>query len=69
GTNSFGKVGYRGPAPPEGSRLAWTLVLSGLGLLLVAVGGWLGGDLVYSHGVGARRPLASADDSPRGGPE
>lgn len=55
-----------GPAPPEGSRLVWTLVLSGLGLLLVALGGWLGGHLVYGHGVGARRPEEPAGASPPG---
>jgi uncharacterized membrane protein len=32
-----------------------TLVLSAVGLVAVAVGGWLGGTLVYEHGVGVER--------------
>jgi len=31
---------------------AWALALSFVGAALLAVGGWLGGTLVYRHGVG-----------------
>ncbi len=30
----------------------WALLLSGLGLLMLLATGWLGGQLVYRHGVG-----------------
>lgn len=58
-----------GPGPPEGSRLAWALALAGAGVLLLAVGGWLGGDLVYGHGVGIRRAPDPASGPPQGGSE
>ncbi len=32
-----------------------TLVLSILGLIAIGIGGWLGGALVYEHGVGVQR--------------
>lgn len=32
------------------------LALSALGLLLLGVGGWLGGELVYRHAVGIKSP-------------
>lgn len=43
-----------GPAPPAGDRAPWALVLSGAGVALLLWGGWLGGELVYRHGVGGR---------------
>ena len=58
-----------GPGPPEGSRFAWALGLAGAGVLLLAVGGWLGGHLVYGHGVGVRRSPEHASDPPGGGSE
>lgn len=30
------------------------IALSGAGLLLMAIGGWYGGQLVYTHGIGTR---------------
>jgi uncharacterized membrane protein len=42
-----------GPTPAEGARLAWALGLAGAGLLLLTVGGWMGAELVYRHGVGS----------------
>lgn len=57
-----------GPSPPEGTRLVWTLVLAGTGLLLLAVGGWIGGELVYGRGVGAHRAPEPADLRPPEGP-
>jgi uncharacterized membrane protein len=41
-----------GPAPPSGKASAGVLLLEGLGLLLLSVGGWYGGHLVFHHGVG-----------------
>ncbi len=41
-----------GPAAPEGWRLVAVLLLSASGLVLLAVGGWLGGKMVYRYGVG-----------------
>ncbi|HWS56207.1 MAG TPA: DUF2231 domain-containing protein [Pyrinomonadaceae bacterium] len=41
-----------GPAPPTGKGVAGALVLEALGLLLLSVGGWYGGHLVFHHGVG-----------------
>lgn len=41
-----------GPAAPEGWRLGASLALSACGFVLLAVGGWLGGTMVYRHGVG-----------------
>ncbi len=35
-----------------------TLVLSILGLIAIGIGGWLGGAMVYEHGVGVQRPQA-----------
>lgn len=45
-----------GPLAPEGWRLPAVLGLSTLGLVLLAVGGWFGGRLVYSFGVGRAAP-------------
>jgi len=41
-----------GPAALEGWRLIAVLLLSASGLVLLAVGGWLGGKMVYTYGVG-----------------
>lgn len=40
-------------AAPEGTNLTLALAASALGFGLLAWGGWLGGTLVYRHGVGA----------------
>lgn len=32
------------------------VVVSGLGLLLLGLGGWLGGELVFVHGMGVEQP-------------
>lgn len=41
-----------GPGLPEPTRLPWTVALSVLGLVSLAVAGWTGGDLVLRYGVG-----------------
>jgi uncharacterized membrane protein len=46
-----------GPGPLAGATKVVTLLLALVGILLLAVGGFLGGRLVYHHGVGV-----SADD-------
>lgn len=53
-----------GPSPAEGARLAWGLGLAGAGLLLLLVGGWLGAELVYRHGVGTASARPSNPSSP-----
>jgi uncharacterized membrane protein len=50
------------PLPPDGLAL----VLDAFGFVALAVGGWLGGRLVYGHGVGRERhqepdPVAHPD--------
>jgi uncharacterized membrane protein len=41
-----------GASVPTGKALVATLALEVLGFALLALGGWLGGELVYRHGVG-----------------
>ncbi len=41
---------------PLGSVLLASLGLEGAGLILLLIGGWLGGELVYRHGVGRIEP-------------
>lgn len=41
-----------GPHEPVGMALVGTLALEVLGAGLLTYGGWLGGELVYRHGVG-----------------
>lgn len=41
-----------GPSPPTGMSRISTLTLEGAGLILLGVGGWFGGHLVFHHGVG-----------------
>lgn len=42
---------WRTQASPDATGPVW---LSGVALLLLAVSGWLGGEMVYVHGVGVR---------------
>ena len=44
---------------------AATLVLSILGLIALGIGGWLGGALVYEHGVGVTARERQAVEEPR----
>jgi uncharacterized membrane protein len=41
---------------PTGGALVATLGLEGVGLALLLFGGFLGGELVYRHGVGVSKP-------------
>jgi uncharacterized membrane protein len=54
---ALGWVLRDGSYPPEGRRVA-VLALDLTGFALLAVGGWLGGELVFRHGVGRRDPTS-----------
>ena len=41
-----------GAGPPVGASRLATLGLEGVGLVLLLLAGWLGGEMVYRHGVG-----------------
>lgn len=41
-----------GPEGPEGGAVLAVMLLDGAGALLLSVGGWYGGHLVFHHGVG-----------------
>jgi uncharacterized membrane protein len=43
---------HRGAGPLSHPQQILGLVFSGLGVLLLQLGGWLGGQLVYHHGIG-----------------
>jgi uncharacterized membrane protein len=42
-----------GPSPPAGAARVINLILESAGLILLGVGGWCGGHLVFHHGVGS----------------
>lgn len=44
-----------GPAPPIGINRIVGLILESLGLILLMIGGWCGGHLVFHHGIGRDR--------------
>jgi uncharacterized membrane protein len=50
-----------GAAPPAGGSLLAVLGLEAVGVLLLSVGGWYGGHLVFHYGVGG--DARGADDS------
>ncbi len=41
-------------APMVGYRLLIPFILSFIGVILISISGWLGGDLSYKHGVGVK---------------
>ncbi len=47
-----------GRLPPAGRTLLVVLALETLGVLLLSIGGWYGGHLVFHHGVGMDKPEA-----------
>lgn len=59
-----------GPSGPQTGRATFgALLLDGAGLLLLTIGGWYGGHLVFHHGVGQDAPRtepAARDASPAG---
>jgi uncharacterized membrane protein len=42
-----------GPSPPVGVTRVAGMILESAGLILLMAGGWLGGHLVFHHGVGS----------------
>jgi uncharacterized membrane protein len=57
-------VAVRGDAaPPGGMALYAALALDGVGAVLLMVGGWYGGELVFGHGVGR----TTTNEGARGG--
>jgi len=55
GSFAVGLVLRHGPELVEPWRRGSATALDCLGTLLLAVGGWFGGELVYGHGVGMRK--------------
>jgi uncharacterized membrane protein len=51
-----------GAGQPSGRALIAVVLLEGLGLLLLSVGGWYGGHLVFHHGVGRDTQEAAHED-------
>jgi uncharacterized membrane protein len=48
------------------ARAIFPIVLSVVGVLFIAVSGWLGGEMVYVHGMGVRQQsLGAAREAPR----
>ena len=46
-----------GPTRPAGKALFAVLALETVGVLLLSIGGWYGGHLVFHYGVGGDKPL------------
>ncbi len=47
-----------GPEGPRGKAVLAVLLLDGAGALLLSIGGWYGGHLVFHHGIGGDGPTA-----------
>lgn len=54
-----------GASAPTGTQRIFTVGLEGLGLLLLSVGGWFGGHLVFHHGIGRDSDESSTATAPR----
>ena len=52
----FSLIWLRPSTAPTGTAAVLTVACGGLGFLGLLVGGWLGGELVFKHGVGSTRP-------------
>lgn len=48
-------IWLRPNAAPAANGALLSVICSGLGLLGLAVGGWLGGELVFTHGIGSQK--------------
>jgi uncharacterized membrane protein len=44
-----------GPLKPMGNNLFFSLAMEGLGLLLLCLGAWHGGEMVYGFGIGQKK--------------
>ena len=49
---TLGMFARGGPEGPKGRAVLAVLLLDGAGALLLSIGGWYGGHLVFHHGVG-----------------
>jgi uncharacterized membrane protein len=58
-------LGMRFSAPADPDQQLFATILSVVGILLMAVSGWLGGSLVYIHHVGVETAGESIDDERR----
>jgi uncharacterized membrane protein len=58
-------LGMRFSAPADPDQQLFATILSVVGILLMAVSGWLGGSLVYLYGVGVETAGDSIDDERR----
>jgi uncharacterized membrane protein len=57
-----------GKVPPSDFRGYLAIALSAAGFLVLFIGAWLGGHLVFHHGVGQERRDAERGDRPEGRP-
>ena len=53
-------------ANPNG-KLTIPIALSVVGVIVVTISGWLGGELVFKHGVGVHPPMESTSKEPSSG--
>jgi uncharacterized membrane protein len=53
-----------GTQPPVGLYRTGAVCLSAAGLVPLGIGGWYGGELVYRHGIGQRRPPGDPQGRP-----
>ncbi len=45
-----------GAAPPHGMARLGTVAMDVAGALVLTIGGWYGGELVFAHGIGRKQP-------------
>lgn len=50
-------------AAPVGAMRFLTVALDAAGAMLITIGGWYGGELVFRHGVGVHRELDAGNDN------
>ena len=60
GVFALSLVCRHGPEPLESASRSLATCCDCIGALLLVVGGWFGGELVYGHGIGVREPPASS---------
>jgi len=58
-------LGVRFNAPADPDQQLFATILSVVGIVLMAVSGWLGGSLVYIRGVGVQTATESVDQERR----
>jgi uncharacterized membrane protein len=55
-------IAQGGPSAASGSRAAVVVGLAAGGTLLTGIGGWLGGELVFRHGIGVELETSTESD-------